>query len=109
MNLSITGRHLEITPAIREYVMNKMSRVSRHFDNVIDTQVILSIERLNHTAEVTVRLPGKDVHCAAIDENLYAAIDLLTDKTDRQVIKYKTIVQNHAHEPVKRQEAPPVE
>ncbi|MFA5487894.1 MAG: ribosome-associated translation inhibitor RaiA [Candidimonas sp.] len=104
MNLSITGRHLEVTPAIREYVMNKMARVSRHFDNVIDTQVILSIERVNHTAEATMRLPGKDIHCEATDENLYASIDLLADKIDRQVIKYKTKTQNHAHEPTKRQE-----
>ncbi|MCC2597728.1 ribosome-associated translation inhibitor RaiA [Pusillimonas sp. MFBS29] len=109
MNLSITGRHLEVTPAIREYVMNKMARVSRHFDNVIDTQVILSIDRLEHTAEVTMRLRGKDIHCEAIDENLYAAIDLLADKVDRQVIKYKTKMQNHAHEPTKRQEMPVTE
>ncbi|HWL28456.1 MAG TPA: ribosome-associated translation inhibitor RaiA [Burkholderiaceae bacterium] len=108
MNLSITGRHLDITPAIREYVTNKLARVSRHFDNVIDTQVILSIDRLNHTADITMRLRGKDIHCQAIDENLYAAIDLLVDKIDRQVIKYKTKVQNHAHEPVKRQEVPAV-
>jgi putative sigma-54 modulation protein len=109
MNLSLTGRHLEVTPAIREYVMNKMARITRHFDNVIDTQVILSIERLNHTAEITMRLRGKDIHCEAIDENLYAAIDLLADKIDRQVIKYKSKVQDHAHEPVKRQEIPAVE
>lgn len=109
MNLSIIGRHLEVTPAIREYVMNKMARVSRHFDNVIDTQVIVSIERLKHTAELTMRVRGKDIHCEANDENLYAAIDLLADKVDRQVIKYKTKVQNHAHEPVKRQEIPAVE
>ena len=109
MNLSITGRHLEVTPAIREYVLNKMARVSRHFDNVIDTQVILSIDRLKHSAEVTMRLRGKDIHCEAVDENLYAAIDLLADKIDRQVIKYKTKVQNHAHEPVKRQEIPAAE
>lgn len=109
MNLSLTGRHLEVTPAIREYVMNKMARVTRHFDNVIDTQVILSIERLNHTAEITMRVRGKDIHCEAIDENLYAAIDLLADKIDRQVIKYKSKVQDHAHEPVKRQEIPAVE
>ncbi|MDS1139271.1 ribosome-associated translation inhibitor RaiA [Pusillimonas sp. SM2304] len=109
MNLSITGRHLEVTPAIREYVMNKMARVSRHFDNVIDTQVILSIDRLKHNAEVTMRLRGKDIHCEAVDENLYAAIDLLADKIDRQVIKYKTKVQNHAHEPVKRQDLPAAE
>ncbi|MBC7204564.1 MAG: ribosome-associated translation inhibitor RaiA [Pusillimonas sp.] len=104
MNLSITGRHLEITPAINEYVKTKMARVARHFDNVIDTQVMLSIERLKHTAEITMRLPGKDLHCEASDENLYAAIDLLADKIDRQVIKYKDKVQNHAHEPLKRQE-----
>ena len=104
MNLSITGRHLEVTPAINEYVKTKMARVSRHFDNVIDTQVMLSIERLKHTAEVTMRLPGKDLHCEASDENLYAAIDLLADKIDRQVIKYKDKVQTHSHEPLKRQE-----
>ncbi|WP_353151597.1 ribosome-associated translation inhibitor RaiA [Pollutimonas bauzanensis] len=109
MNLSIIGRHLEVTPAIREYVMNKMARVSRHFDNVIDTQVILSIERLKHTAEITMRVRGKDIHCEANDENLYGAIDLLADKTDRQVIKYKTKLQDHSHEPVKRQEVPAVE
>ncbi|HWK62637.1 MAG TPA: ribosome-associated translation inhibitor RaiA [Eoetvoesiella sp.] len=104
MNLSISGRHLEVTPAIHAYVKNKMARTARHFDNVIDTQVILSIERLKHTAEVTMHLRGKDIHCEATDENLYAAIDLLADKIDRQVIKYKSKVQNHAHEPVKRQE-----
>lgn len=109
MNLSIIGRHLEVTPAIREYVMNKMARVSRHFDNVIDTQVTLSIERLKHTAELTMRVRGKDIHCEANDENLYAAIDLLADKIDRQVIKYKSKTQNHAHEPVKRQEIPATE
>jgi putative sigma-54 modulation protein len=106
MNLSISGRHLEITPAIREYAASKLARVGRHFDNVIDTQVILSVEKLEHTAEVTVRLPGKDIHCEARDENLYTSIDLLADKIDRQVIKYKTKLQNHAHEPVKRQEVP---
>ncbi|MBV6305757.1 ribosome-associated translation inhibitor RaiA [Candidimonas humi] len=105
MNLSISGRHLEVTPAIREYVLNKMARVSRHFDHVIDTQVMLSVERLKHTAEVTMRLRGKDIHCAADDDNLYAAIDLLADKIDRQVIKYKDKVQDHAHDPAKRLEA----
>lgn len=107
MNLSISGRHLEVTPAIREYVLNKMARVTRHFDNVIDTQVILSIERLKHTAEITMRLRGKDIHCAATDENLYAAIDLLADKIDRQVIKYKSKAQNHSQpQPVKKLEIP---
>ncbi|OXR50828.1 MULTISPECIES: ribosome hibernation-promoting factor, HPF/YfiA family [unclassified Pusillimonas] len=106
MNLSITGRHLEVTPAIDEYVKTKLARVSRHFDHVIDTQVMLSVERLKHTAEVTMRLRGKDLHCEASNENLYAAIDLLADKIDRQVIKYKDKVQDHTHDPLKRQEIP---
>ncbi|RTZ43122.1 ribosome-associated translation inhibitor RaiA [Candidimonas sp. SYP-B2681] len=109
MNLSITGRHLDITPAIRQYVTEKLARVARHFDNVIDTQVILSIEPLKHTADITMRLRGKDIHCEAADENLYAAIDLLADKIDRQVLKYKSKIQDHAHEPVKRQEVPAIE
>ena len=106
MNLSISGRHLEVTPAIHEYVLNKMARVSRHFDNVIVTQVMLSVERLKHTAEVTMRVRGKDIHCEANDDNLYSAIDLLADKIDRQVIKYKSKIQDHAHEPAKRLEVP---
>jgi len=104
MNLSIKGRHLDITAAIREYVTNKLARVLRHFDHVIDTQVILSVEPIQHKAEITMHLPGKDIHCEASADNLYAAIDILIDKTDRKVIQYKDKQQNHAHIPVKRQD-----
>jgi putative sigma-54 modulation protein len=103
MNLSITGHHLDVTPSIREYIHTKMTRVLRHFDHVIDTQVILSIEPLKHRAEITLHVPGKDIHCEAIDENLYAAIDLLIDKIDRKVIQHKNRAQNHSHLAVKRQ------
>ena len=89
MNLNISGHHLEITPAIRDYVISKFARVLRHIDNVIDASVILSLEPLKHKAEVTLRVPGKDIHCEAQEENLYAAIDLLTDKADRLVLKHK--------------------
>lgn len=89
MNLNITGHHLEITPAIREYVVSKFARVLRHVDNVVDASVILSVEPLKHKAEVTLRIPGKDIHAEALEENLYAAIDILTDKTDRLVLKHK--------------------
>lgn len=105
MNLSISGHHLDVTPAIREYVTTKLGRVLRHFDHVIDTQVMLSVEPLQHKAEITMRLPGKDIHCEAAEGNLYAAIDTLIDKTDRKVIQYKDRLQNHAHEPIKRQAA----
>lgn len=106
MSLTITGRNLEITPAIHDYVRTKTGRVLRHFDQVIDGQVTLSIEPLKHTAEITLRLPGKDLHCEASDQNLYAAIDLLVDKADRLVIKYKSKAQNHGNETLKRQELP---
>jgi len=102
MSLNIIGRHLEVTPAIHEYVLNKLARVLRHFDDVIDTQVTLAVERVQHMAEITVRVPGKDIHCEVVDEDLYAAIDLLADKIDRQILKHKTKVQNHAHAPIKR-------
>jgi putative sigma-54 modulation protein len=102
MNLSICGRRLDVTPGIREYVTNKLARVLRHFDHVIDTQVMLSVEPLLHKAEITMRLSGKDIHCEASGENLYAAIDLLVDKLDRRVIKHKDRLQTRASEPAKR-------
>lgn len=102
MNLSISGHQLDITPAIREYVTTKLARVLRHFDHIIDTQVILSAAKLRHNADITVHVPGKDLHCEATDENLYAAIDALIDKLDRQIIKYKDQIQNHAAAAIKR-------
>ena len=95
MNLQISGHHLEITPAIHEYVTGKLERVTRHFDNVIDVNVILSVDKLKQKAEVTVHLPGKDVYVESIDEDLYAAFDSLVDKLDRQIQKYKQKVQDH--------------
>ena len=95
MNLNVNGHHLEITPAIHAYVTEKIGRVLRHFDNVIDINVILSVEKLKQKAEVTVRVPGKDIFVESIDENLYAAIDSLIDKLDRQIQKYKQKTQNH--------------
>ncbi|MBI4742226.1 MAG: ribosome-associated translation inhibitor RaiA [Betaproteobacteria bacterium] len=95
MNLQISGHHLEITPAIREYVTGKLERVTRHFDNVIDVNVILSVEKLKQKAEVTVHLSGKEVFVEAVDEDLYAAVDSLVDKLDRQVQKHKQKIQDH--------------
>jgi putative sigma-54 modulation protein len=80
-----------------------MTRVLRHFDHVIDTQVILSLEPLKHRAELTLHIPGKDIHCEASENNLYAAIDLLIDKVDRKVLQHKNRTQNHHHLAAKRQ------
>jgi putative sigma-54 modulation protein len=89
MNLNLTGRHLEITPAIREHVQSKLDKVKRHFDNVIDINVILSVDKLVQKAEATVHLSGKDIHAETQDANLYVAIDALMDSLDRKVLKHK--------------------
>lgn len=89
MNLTITGHHLDVTPAIRSYVEDKMGRITRHFDQVIDVTVTLSVDKLQQKAEVNVHVPGRDIHVEAIEPDLYAAIDALADKLDRQILKHK--------------------
>ena len=89
MNLNVSGHHLEVTPAIRTYVQSKLERIARHFDHVIDAHVILTVDKLRQKAEATVHVRGKDLHCESEETDLYAAIDLLADKLDRQVLRYK--------------------
>ncbi|MGZ3158677.1 MAG: ribosome hibernation-promoting factor, HPF/YfiA family [Burkholderiaceae bacterium] len=106
MNLTISGHHLELTPAIREYVQSKLERIQRHFDHVIDIAVILTVDKLpekekRQKAEINLHVRGKDLHVESIAQDLYAAIDTLIDKLDRQVIKYKTKLQDHQHMAIK--------
>jgi putative sigma-54 modulation protein len=104
MNLNVSGHQLEVTPAIRTYVRSKIERVSRHFDHVIDAHVILRVSKLAQKAEVTLHVRGKDLYCESEEADLYAAIDLLADKLDRQVLRYKAKLQEKPHEAIKRQE-----
>lgn len=103
MNLNITGHHVDVTPAIRDYVTSKLDRVIRHFDNVTSVGVILSVEKLQQRAEVTVHVRGKDIFVEAEDADLYAAIDAMVDKLDRQVLKYKQKAFEHNHDALKHQ------
>lgn len=105
MNLSISGHHLEVTPALRDYVTSKLERIRRHFDQVIDVNVLLSVDKLRQKAEVTLHVRGKDLFAEASDEDLYAAIDALIDKLDRQVLKYKDKRNAHPHDAIKHQSA----
>ena len=89
MNLNVSGHQLEVTPAIRSYVSGKLERVRRHYDHVLDAHVTLSASKLGQKAEVTLHVPGKEIHCACEQADLYAAIDLLVDKLDRQVLRHK--------------------
>lgn len=109
MNLTISGHHLEVTPALKAYVLNKLDRVTRHFDQVVDITVVLSVEKLKEKtrrqkAEVTVHLKGKDIYIEQANADLYAAIDQLMDRLDRQIGRYKDKVQRHYTE-VKRLDA----
>ncbi|MGN6390353.1 MAG: ribosome hibernation-promoting factor, HPF/YfiA family [Burkholderiaceae bacterium] len=108
MNLTISGHHLELTPAIRDYVQAKLERIKRHFDSVIDISVILAVENMTEKerrqrAEITLRAKGKDLHAESIAQDLYAAIDTLIDKLDRQVIRHKDRIQDHQHAALKHQ------
>ena len=89
MNLNLSGHHLEITPAIREHVLAKLGKIKRHFDHVIDVNVILSVDKLKQKAEANVHLSGKTIFVECDDANLYVAIDSLVEKLDRQILKHK--------------------
>ena len=95
MNLNLTGVHLDVTPAIRAYVVAKIDRVNRHFDHVIDVNVILSVDKLRQKCEANLHVRGKEIHAESIDPDMYAAIDALADKLDRQVLKYKEKAAAH--------------
>ena len=99
MNLQLTGHHVEITAAIRDYVTSKLERVSRHFDHVIDVAVIMTVEKLDKKIEANVHLSGKDIHVQCHNEDMYAAIDGLIDKLDRQIIRHKEKFESGRHTP----------
>ena len=113
MNLTISGHHLDVSPALREYVVTKLDRVTRHFDQVVDINVLLSVEKQKEKerrqkAEVTLRVKGKDIFVEQCSGDLYAAIDQLMDKLDRQVVRHKGKLQNHHHVAAKRLDAMPL-
>jgi len=102
MNLKISGHHLAITPAIRDYLQDKLAKVSRHFEQVMDVDITLSVDKLDQKAEAKVHLSGKDLFCESIDADMYAAIDGLADKLDRAVLKHKEkLVDHHNQESIR--------
>ncbi len=97
MQINLTGHHIEITDSLRSYVTEKMGKLERHFDKVSNTHVILSVEKDTHKAEATVHMSGNDIFAEAREADMYASIDALVDKLDRQVKKYKEKLKNHLH------------
>lgn len=95
MQINLTGHHVDITPSLRDYVTGKMDRLERHFDHVTDVHVILSVEKLRHKAEATIHISGGNLFADATEEDMYAAVDALVDKLDRQIKKHKEKLTDH--------------
>ncbi len=97
MQVEVTGQNVDITPALRAYVIEKSDRLLRHFDNLISAHFVLRLEKLEHTAEATISVGGRTnvIHADAMNEDMYAAIDALIDKLDRQVRRHKEKVTDH--------------
>ena len=95
MEVTVAGHHLDVTKALREYVESKLARLERHFDHMTNVRCILSVEKLEHKAEAIIHLSGSTIHADAIEEDMYAAVDGLIDKLDRQIRKHKDKLANH--------------
>jgi putative sigma-54 modulation protein len=95
MQINLTGRHVEITTALKEYVDTKFAKLARHFEHINHVNVVLTVEKLKQIAEAKINLSGAEVFAISDDENMYAAIDQLIDKLDRQVIKHKEKLIRH--------------
>ena len=97
MQLSITGHHIDVTEALHDYVTSKFERLTRHYDHITNVHVVLSVEKLIQKAEATVHTSGAELFADATSDDLYAAIDALIDKVDRQIIKHKEKKRERQH------------
>ncbi|MGR9115001.1 MAG: ribosome hibernation-promoting factor, HPF/YfiA family [Gammaproteobacteria bacterium] len=95
MQISVTGHHIEVTESLKAHVESKFEKLERHFDNVTDVHVILTVEKLNQKAEATVQISGAKLFAEDTQEDMYVAIDNLVDKLDRQIIKHKEKTGSH--------------
>ena len=95
MQINITGHHLDVTPALKSYVHEKFERLQRHFDHITNSHVILTVEKDRQKAEATIHVNRGNLFAEVEHEDMYAAIDMLMDKLDRQLKKHKEKLGNH--------------
>jgi putative sigma-54 modulation protein len=95
MQIDVTGHHVEVTEPLRDYINTKFDKLERHFDNMVDAHVILTVEKLERKAEATLTVSGAKLFADCTDNDMYAAIDALVDKLDRQVVKHKEKRKDH--------------
>ncbi len=110
MNLNLSGHHVEVSPALRDYVNLKMQRIERHFDRLIGANIVLTVEKMLHKAEATIHAGGAVLHAHASENDMYAAIDTMTDKLDEQARRHKGKLHGHqAHKAQKHGLQSPLE
>ena len=102
MQVTVSGHHIEVTDSLRNYISSKLERLERHFDRITNMNVILSVEKQRQKAESTIHVSGGEIYADAEDDDLYAAIDMLADKLDRQLIKKKEKKTDRKHRTVSR-------
>ena len=95
MKLNISGHHLDITPALRQHSNEKLSKIKHHFDQVIDVNMILEVQKDVQMAEATIHLRGTDLFAKAQSSDMYVSIDQLINKLDSQIIKHKEKLHSH--------------
>ena len=95
MQVEITGHHIEVTPALKTYIHEKVGRLKRHFDQLLNVHVTIEVQKLIHKAEATLYVSGNKIHADASSDNMYATLDALADKLDRQVVKHKEKIKDH--------------
>ena len=104
MQLNLSGQNIDVTEALKSYAQEKLDRIQKHFDHVTNTNVVLRVEKERHIVEATIHTKGAALHAEAEGTDMYAAIDALTDRLDRQVKKHNEKMTNHrVQEPVKKQ------
>ena len=95
MHIKIDGRHVEVTESMHDYVETKMAKLERHFDHLVHVHVVLAVEKQRQKAEANIHVAGNDIHAESEDETIYAAIDSMVDKLDRQIKKHKEKLTDH--------------
>ncbi len=95
MQLDITGHHIDVTPLLNNYIREKVTRLTRHFDQVLDIHVILEVQKHHKKAEASINVSGNHIYADAQEQDMYAAIDSLADKLDRQILKHKEKIRSH--------------
>lgn len=89
MQITISGHHVDVTSALKEFINSKLEKLERHFDQISSINVVLNVEKQRQMADATIHIAGADLAANAEHDDMYAAIDLLSDKLDRQLIKHK--------------------